>query len=202
MRTTGSTSSTTGASAATTAKPRPGSPVGASTEHLGRLSLRRDNYAPGDRIFLFGYSRGAYTVRALCGLINNCGIIKRADARLIAAAWRIYKSSEREHHPDANLLMGRGVHLSVNTWCLGAAPLVEDGSLRSEPAWLAHAGLAYHYGRLEFGLEMFNLLDSDGNDIAYFYAFRLPLEPASGIPETHFQPLEPRTVCARVAIHW
>ena len=41
------------------------------------------NYAPRDKLYLFGFSRGAYTVRALCGLINNCGILKRADARLI-----------------------------------------------------------------------------------------------------------------------
>jgi len=44
------------------------------------------NYASGDKLYLFGFSRGAYTVRALCGLINNCGILKRADARLIAQA--------------------------------------------------------------------------------------------------------------------
>ena len=58
------------------------------------------NYAPGDRIFLFGYSRGAYTVRALCGLINNCGIVRPADAPLIAETWRIYKSPAEENHPN------------------------------------------------------------------------------------------------------
>lgn len=58
------------------------------------------NYAANDKIYLFGFSRGAYTVRALCGLINNCGIVKRADAKLIAQAFRIYKSSSRRHHPD------------------------------------------------------------------------------------------------------
>lgn len=32
-------------------------------------------YKPGDRIFLFGFSRGAYTVRALAGMIQYCGIL-------------------------------------------------------------------------------------------------------------------------------
>ena len=32
-------------------------------------------YAPGDKIFLFGFSRGAFTVRTLAGLINACGIL-------------------------------------------------------------------------------------------------------------------------------
>ena len=40
------------------------------------------NYAPGDQIFLFGFSRGAYTVRGLWGLINNCGILKRDQPHL------------------------------------------------------------------------------------------------------------------------
>lgn len=58
------------------------------------------NYNPGDKIYLFGFSRGAYTVRALCGLINNCGILKRPHARLIEQAWRIYKSGSKKYHPD------------------------------------------------------------------------------------------------------
>jgi len=32
-------------------------------------------YEPGDRIFVFGFSRGAFTVRTLAGLINTCGIL-------------------------------------------------------------------------------------------------------------------------------
>jgi uncharacterized protein (DUF2235 family) len=47
------------------------------------------NFAPKDKIYLFGFSRGAYTVRALSGLINNCGILKRPGARRIADAWKI-----------------------------------------------------------------------------------------------------------------
>jgi len=41
------------------------------------------NYSPGSELFLFGFSRGAYTIRCLCGLIYNCGIVKRPDAALI-----------------------------------------------------------------------------------------------------------------------
>jgi len=58
------------------------------------------NYSPGDGVFLFGFSRGAYTVRALCGLINNCGIVKRPDAQLIQQAFDIYKSPAAKNHPE------------------------------------------------------------------------------------------------------
>jgi len=52
-------------------------------------------YKPGDRIYLFGFSRGAYTVRILAGLINDCGIIdtKQWDKdtkqkKLVKKAWK------------------------------------------------------------------------------------------------------------------
>ena len=40
-------------------------------------------YRPGDRIFLFGFSRGAYTVRSLAGMIACCGLL---DLRQLLAA--------------------------------------------------------------------------------------------------------------------
>lgn len=58
------------------------------------------NFAQGDKIYLFGFSRGAYTVRALSGLINNCGILERADARLINEAWKIYKNPAKKNMPQ------------------------------------------------------------------------------------------------------
>lgn len=32
------------------------------------------NYAPGDRVFLFGFSRGAYTARCVANVLNLCGV--------------------------------------------------------------------------------------------------------------------------------
>ena len=80
------------------------------------------NYKLGDRIFLFGYSRGAYTVRALCGLINNCGILKRSYARRIAEAWRTYKSPAKANHPngaDAQNFRNRYSHAERNVHFIG-----------------------------------------------------------------------------------
>lgn len=53
-------------------------------------------FKPGDRIFLFGFSRGAYTARSLAGLIGLCGIPKDPDGNVTAItkrAFRIYRSS-------------------------------------------------------------------------------------------------------------
>lgn len=35
-----------------------------------------DNYVDGDEIYLFGFSRGAYTARSVAGVIINCGLLK------------------------------------------------------------------------------------------------------------------------------
>ncbi len=56
-------------------------------------------YRPGDRIFLLGYSRGAFAVRSLAGLIDRVGLLTRqaATTRNIRQAYRHY-----ERAPDSN----------------------------------------------------------------------------------------------------
>ncbi|GAA0789257.1 DUF2235 domain-containing protein [Marinobacterium sediminicola] len=49
------------------------------------------NYEEGDRLYLFGFSRGAYTVRSLAGLIANAGIVRREHAAKIASAYSLYR---------------------------------------------------------------------------------------------------------------
>ena len=46
-----------------------------------------ENYQHGDQIFLFGFSRGAATVRSLTGFIHMFGILPRSRAKLIDEAW-------------------------------------------------------------------------------------------------------------------
>lgn len=50
------------------------------------------NYDRGDEIYLFGFSRGAYTVRCLAGMLNNCGVLRRTHAADIPEAFRLYKT--------------------------------------------------------------------------------------------------------------
>lgn len=61
------------------------------------------NFDEGDQIYLFGFSRGAYTVRALSGMINNCGILKREHASRIPNAWKLYKSKLKKAHPRGEM---------------------------------------------------------------------------------------------------
>jgi uncharacterized protein (DUF2235 family) len=54
------------------------------------------NYSPGDSIYLFGFSRGAYTVRSLAGLIYNCGLLRREQVRQIPRAYEIYRKPNND----------------------------------------------------------------------------------------------------------
>ena len=51
------------------------------------------NYLPGDEIFLFGFSRGAFTARSLSGLINACGVLKRQKLGDLGLAWKYYRTT-------------------------------------------------------------------------------------------------------------
>jgi hypothetical protein len=77
-----------------------------------------DHYTADHEIWLFGLSRGAYTVRSVAGLINNYGIIDRTKLGLNDAetdqicrqAYYLYKSSDpnnRPHEPDSAAFRAR-----------------------------------------------------------------------------------------------
>lgn len=59
-------------------------------------------HQPGDRIFLFGFSRGAYTVRSLAGMMTSCGLLDlsgldeaTAWTRIDTAFQRVYRQRQR-----------------------------------------------------------------------------------------------------------
>ncbi len=64
------------------------------------------NFEVGDELFLFGFSRGAYTARSLGGFIRNCGIIRREHAEQIPAAYEMYRRRSRASSPNAPKSVG------------------------------------------------------------------------------------------------
>jgi len=91
-----------------------------------------------------------------------------------------------------------GLYASARLRYLGDAPLVEDGSVTSDDSLLVNTGVGYRLRNLEFRLDVFNLLDSDDQDISYYYASRLPGEGPDGVEDAHFHPLEPLAARASV----
>jgi uncharacterized protein (DUF2235 family) len=58
-----------------------------------------DNYEPGDKLYFFGFSRGAYTARSTVGLIRNSGIVRREHRDRIDEAYALYRSRADRAHP-------------------------------------------------------------------------------------------------------
>jgi uncharacterized protein (DUF2235 family) len=58
-----------------------------------------ENYRPGDELFLFGFSRGAFTARSTVGLVRNAGILRREHADRVDEAYALYRSRTDRTHP-------------------------------------------------------------------------------------------------------
>ncbi len=76
----------------------------------------------------------------------------------------------------------------------GPRPLIEDNSQRSKATTLGYLRIGHKINRdLKLALDVFNLFDRKASDIDYDYASRLKGEPAEGVTDLHFHPVEPRT---------
>ncbi|KLI63585.1 phospholipase effector Tle1 domain-containing protein [Aurantiacibacter marinus] len=60
------------------------------------------NYEPGDEIYVFGFSRGAFTARSFCGLIRNVGIVDRRHLINLREAIELYVSRDPDASPDTD----------------------------------------------------------------------------------------------------
>lgn len=107
-------------------------------------------YRPGDRIFLFGYSRGAYAVRSLAGVIDRVGLLKaeQATERNITQAYRHYRMG-----PDsrtARAFSYRNCHLETAIEMVGVWDTVKALGWRIPGLWMltdkANAFHNHHLG--------------------------------------------------------
>lgn len=69
----------------------------------------RDN---GDELFLFGFSRGAFTVRSLAGMISLVGLLPKRSMHLFEKAWDYYRLKPEDRDPSEE---GRKAYLGVET---------------------------------------------------------------------------------------
>lgn len=60
-----------------------------------------ETYEPGDELYLFGFSRGAYTARSTVGLVRNCGILRAEHGDRIGDAYRLYRARAKRTEPNA-----------------------------------------------------------------------------------------------------
>ena len=61
------------------------------------------NYVPGDRIYIFGFSRGAVAARVLTGFLSFCGLLKPNKLSLIHHAWDYFTGKENRRFDFGSL---------------------------------------------------------------------------------------------------
>jgi uncharacterized protein (DUF2235 family) len=65
--------------------------IGLWRKALNGYRFIAENWAPGDEVYLFGFSRGAYTVRCLAGFLGAAGLLEESDWM---GAWRAFERGE------------------------------------------------------------------------------------------------------------
>jgi len=91
--------------------------------------------------------------------------------------------------------------VSLRLRYFSGGPLIEDGSVEWGPTVLVNGMVGFQASKhLRLAIEGFNLLNRDDDDIAYYYASRLNGEPAEGIEDIHFHPMEKPSV--RLTATW
>ena len=110
-------------------------------------------YQPGDRIFLIGYSRGAFSVRSLAGMIGRLGLLTphHATERNIRLAWRFY---QRGASDKALAAFGRRCHPAAPIRMVGCFDTVMALGIRLPLLWmLTEPRFRFHNAHLGEGIE-------------------------------------------------
>jgi outer membrane receptor protein involved in Fe transport len=85
----------------------------------------------------------------------------------------------------------------------GKRSLIEDNSVQSDPTMTLNGQIGFKIDKkMQVILQGFNLLNTSGHAIDYYYTSRLPGEPASGVDDKHFHPIETRSFRVSFIAHF
>lgn len=87
------------------------------------------HYQPGDRLFLFGFSRGAFTVRAISGILGYIGLLRSGLDHLVCCAERIFFEQDKKTADKFGRMFAR----KVEVWFIGVWDTVESIGLPIRP---------------------------------------------------------------------
>jgi len=109
-------------------------------------------YRPGDRVYLVGYSRGAYAVRSLAGMIDRVGLLRAEEAtvRNIRTVYRLYQFGNGDGDEATRRFAAAHCHDRAEVEAVGVWDTVKALGLRLPVLWRltepAHAFHNHHLG--------------------------------------------------------
>jgi len=75
--------------------------AGLSANVIRAYDFLVQTYEPGDSLHFFGFSRGAYTVRSLAGLLGNSGLLRRGASASVDDAFALYRERSTKSTPNS-----------------------------------------------------------------------------------------------------
>ncbi|MHB1058884.1 MAG: DUF2235 domain-containing protein [Rhodanobacter sp.] len=109
-----------------------------------------ETWQPGDLLYLFGFSRGAYTARSLGGLIRKCGLLRRgADGSVgkagMSAAYDFYRDtkSKPDDPPAVKFRADRSVEIDIHF--IGVWDTVGSLGIPVTASWFPYARARYQF---------------------------------------------------------
>jgi uncharacterized protein (DUF2235 family) len=154
-------------------------------------------YEAGDKIFIFGFSRGAYTARSLAGMVAICGLPAGAfDDAMVDAAFQVYRrdaplaSLAKYNLFDAKITMV-GVWDTVGSLGIpaivgGVSPILYgflDTGLHAD-VMNAHHALSIDERRIEFPPTLWTSAPAPGQTLEQVWFAGVHCDVGGGYPET------------------
>lgn len=111
------------------------------------------NYQPGDEIYLFGFSRGAYTARSLAAMLGCVGLIDKNDLEEVPRLYAYYRTQPTKratsaHHDPLSRLVTRHVPIKfIGVWDTVGALGIPLPGLRtlSQKLWVGFHNMSLGY---------------------------------------------------------
>lgn len=149
-------------------------------------------YAPGDRLFLFGFSRGAYSARSLAGMVRKCGLLREPSDDGVQEAYALYRDDCAPKSPEAAAFRER-FSVEVDIHFVGVWDTV--GSLGIPVGGVRFPGFAgfYHFHDTELSNHVHHAYHAiAANEYRAPYAPTLWTRGVDSAPRPDDQPVEQR----------
>lgn len=94
---------------------------GLSANVLEAYRFLSHTYQEGDNVYVFGFSRGAFTARSLCGFLAASGLLRaeHCDRKTEERAWAYYRTLPKERYPAEKASLGQLTHAAMRVRFLG-----------------------------------------------------------------------------------
>lgn len=151
-------------------------------------------YKPGDRIYIFGFSRGAFTARFLSRMISHVGLLSMGNEEMVPFAFKVYEEYEKSAHvvnsePTEQVTR---MKLFKEHFCRTDSKATRETNVEGSPD---ESGIKVHF------LGLFDCVSSVGNlDVPFSNTPPLPAVQGTATHVRHAVAIDERRVKFKAAL--